>query len=213
MRDRVLEMLVDAAQDVENKVAIFDGRSEISKRVGHLLHVRCVVDDRELVLREGVEVVEEVGRPGVAIVAEEGTGRPPEGVGSVAALLHHLHSGRRDHGLVPLDNGEIVEYPVGGDLRGQVVNVVQEPELGQRGEELAVPEAVIFLLEVEDDEHMIADAKPLELSGGEALCCNGLTEIFIRAGVRGVIGRAHGGEGRENWVGERGSGSSAGYHV
>ena len=41
--------------------------------------------------------------------------------------------------------------------------MVTKPELGEGGDELAAPYAVVFLLVVEGDEHVIADAESLEL--------------------------------------------------
>ena len=51
-------------------------------------------------------------------------------------------------------------------------------KLAEGGEELATPEAVVVLLVVEGDEDVIADAKGLELRGGERLGCNGDAETL-----------------------------------
>jgi hypothetical protein len=44
--------------------------------------------------------------------------------------------------------------------------VISEPELGEDGEELATPEAVVLLLVIQRDEHVVTDAESLQLRGG-----------------------------------------------
>jgi hypothetical protein len=45
------------------------------------------------------------------VVAKEGADRPPEGVGSVVAFLNDLHRRQRDRGVIPRDDGVVVERP------------------------------------------------------------------------------------------------------
>jgi hypothetical protein len=197
----VLETLIETAQDVVDEVAVFDARAEIAEGVGHVLHLGGVLDDGEIALVEVVKLVTEVGGARVAIVVENAADGAPEGEGGGVARLYDRQSGRRDRAVVPRDDGEVVEHPVGGALGGGAVDVIPEPELGEGGAELTALEAVVLLLVIQRDEDVVTDVESLQLRGGESLSCDGDTELFegIVIGVQGgggvVADRAHGGEG------------------
>ena len=105
-------------------------------------------------MHETVKLIAKVGGAGVAVAAEERPEGAPEGTRRVVALLNDLQSRGRHGGVVPGDDGEVVEMPVGGDLRPRAVDVVEQAELGERAEELAAPQPVILLLVVENDQDM-----------------------------------------------------------
>jgi hypothetical protein len=202
VRDGVLQLFVEAVENVVDEFAIADARAKVAERVRHLLHLGGVLDDREVVLVEAMEFVAEVGGARVAVVAEDAADGAPEGAGRGVARLHDRQSGGRDRAVVPGDDGEVVEHPVGGALGGGAVDVIPEPELGEGGEELAAPDAVVLLLVIQRDEDVVTDAESLQLRGGESLSCDRDTKLFegIIVGVRGggggvVADRAHGGEG------------------
>ena len=75
-------------------------------------------------------------------------------------------------------DGEVVEHPVRGALGRGAVDVITKDKLAEGGEELVAPKAIVVLLVVEGDEDVIADAKGLELRGGERLGCNGDAETL-----------------------------------
>ena len=100
-------------------------------------------------------------------------------------------------------DGEVVEHPVRGALGRGAVDVITKDKLAEGGEELVAPKAIVVLLVVEGDEDVIAEAKGLELQGGERLGCNGDAKILDGAiRIRRVIrGRTHdvGGRRRGGW--------------
>ena len=63
--------------------------------------------------------------------------------------------------------------------------MVTETKLGEGGEELATPQAVVLLFVIEHDKDVITDAKSLKLGSGEGLSCHGDAEVLVRAGVGG----------------------------
>lgn len=194
MRDRVLEALVEAAQNVVDEIAFLHMAAEVAELIGHLLQLGRVFDHREVALHETVKLIAKVGGAGVAVAAEERPEGAPEGTRRVVALLDDFQSRGRHGGVVPGDDGEVVEMPVGGDLRPRAVDVVEQAELGERAEELAAPQPVILLLVVENDQDMITDAKRLDGLGGNGLGCNGQTKVLVGVGTGrgGVGGGAHG---------------------
>ena len=146
-----------------------------------------------------VELVREEGGAGVAVVAEDVADGAPEVAGGGVAGVDNRQGGRSDRGIVPRDDGEVVEHPVGGALSGGAVDVIPKPKLGEGGEELTAPETVVFLLVIQRDEHVVTDAECLQLRGGERLSCDGDAEVLsvVGVGVRrgGGVG-AHGGRER-----------------
>ena len=204
----MLEPLVQAAKDIVDELTIPDARAQITESVGHVLHLRHVVDDGEISLVEAVELVTEKGRPGVAIVAEDGAERAPESTSGDVAGVDDGEGGGRDRAVVPGDDGEVIEHPIRGALSGRAVDVIPKAELAKGGEELATPEAVVVLLVVEDGEDVVADAKTLELRGGEWLGCNGdaETEVLDRAVGRNRR-RRNSWRRLGDWIGGGGGGS------
>jgi hypothetical protein len=192
----VLKALVEAAQNVVDELAVLDARAKVSQCVGHVLHLRGVVDDREIALVEAVELIAKEGRASIAVVAEDGAEGAPQVEGGDGPGLDDRQGGGGDGGVEPGDDGEVVEHPVGGALSGGAVDVVPEAELGEGGDELAAPDSVVVLLVIESDEDVVADAQGLELGRGEGLCCNGDAEILdgTVVGVRRAVEEiAHGG--------------------
>jgi hypothetical protein len=76
--------------------------------------------------------------------------------------------------------------------------VISKSELGEDGDELTAPEALVLLLVVQHDENVVADAESLELGGGEGLSCHRDAEALRAKAIVGVRGgeggvQAHGG--------------------
>jgi hypothetical protein len=166
MWDGVLQLFVEATENVVDEVVISDTRAKVTERVHHLLHLGGVVDDGEIALVEAVKLITEVGGAHVAIIAEDAADGAPEGEGGGVAQFHDRQSGGRDRGIVPRDDGKVVEHPVGGALGGGAVDVIPDPELGEGDEELATPEAVVLLLVIQRDDDMVTDAESLQPRGG-----------------------------------------------
>ena len=72
--------------------------------------------------------------------------------------------------------------------------MVAEAKLGEGRDELTTPDAVVLLLVIEGDKHMITDAETLKHGGGKGLSCDRDAEVLLRTGVgvRRRGGRAHG---------------------
>lgn len=119
VRHGVLEEVVEAAQDVVDEVPILDAVPKFPESVHHLLELGGVVHDGKLALDEVMELVEEVCDASVPVAAEEGEEGPPECVGRVLAVRDDLQSRGSHGGVVPQEDGEVSEHPVGGGLAGE----------------------------------------------------------------------------------------------
>jgi hypothetical protein len=184
--DGMLEPLVEAAEDVLDEVAVLDARAKIAEHVCHELHLGGVVNDGEITLVEAMKLVAEEGGTSVTVVAEDVADGAPEGGGGGVARLHDRQGGRGDHGVVPRDNGEVVEHPVGDALGRGAVDVIPQPEFGEGGEELTTPEAVVLLLVIQRDENVVTDAESLQLGVGEGLSCHRDAEVLHVGAIVGV---------------------------
>ena len=202
-----MKTLVEAAEHVVNELAILQAVTEVPESVRHGLEPGGVVDDGEIALGKAVELVEEVGDSGVAVAAEERVKRVPEGIRRVLVIGDDLQRRRSHCSVVPREDGKVIENPVGSRLGRRAVDVAGEAKLGEGGEELTAPEGVVFLLEIQSDQHMVADAKGLDLGGGEGLGGDGRTERSV-VGLRVAGGGDRGGSAygdRGGWGGERSS--------
>lgn len=204
VRHSVLEALIEATQDVVNQFAILDAMAEITQSASHLFQPRGVVDNGEVALDEAVGLVEEVGDPGVAVAAEERTERAPEGVRRVLTILDDLQGRGGDRGVVARQDDEVVEDPIRGGVSRRAGDMVGEAELGEGGEKLAAPEAIVLLLIVQGEQDVITNPQALNLNGGKGLGGHGEVELLIGGGLAGRGDRGGGGHGGE--VGREGSG-------
>ena len=139
VRNSVLETLIQSSKNIVDEVAVLDARAEIAESVRHVLHLGGVLDDREFTLVEAAELVTEESGARVAVFAEDGADGTPEGKSGGVPGLHDLQGGGGDRGVVPRDDGEVVEGPIRVALGGGAVDVVTETKLGEGGEELATP--------------------------------------------------------------------------
>jgi len=80
-----LEAFVQPANDVEDERLVGDRRAEIAKILGHALEAAAVVDDRQIALSEGAELLVGVEGMGGAVPQELGLdGEPNHSSGGVA---------------------------------------------------------------------------------------------------------------------------------
>jgi hypothetical protein len=131
---QVGEFLVQALEDIENEGAVVNDLTEISKNVGHPLHLAAVVVHGEIALNEDAELGVEVKSSRLAVAEEPILDGEPRGARRVVVFAHAVHEVTGDRAEDPRQHDDVHAAPggmskvlrVGEDVAGEGVALQRE---------------------------------------------------------------------------------------
>ena len=164
-----------------------------------------VLEDREITLDEGMELIAEVDRVWFFVVIEEVFNGHPK----IACALVRFHGDVEDvvvdgavdppkDGIIGLDPKQI-----GGGGRRGAINVGKKPKLAVEGLEEGCPLVVVWVVEFKDDGNVSAHRD--SGIGASHSRRKGVVEDAGSHGRRGVVGRQHVARGIDTVVRMRGA--------
>jgi hypothetical protein len=177
-RRQMSEAVVEAAKDVEDKGAVADGFTKISKLIRHGLETAAVIVDGQITLDERAELSVEKECTGLLVPDElllQSEPYDPSCGRTILAVHHHLEEFRGDRAVEPREDDAVHALP--SDVVGAIIigeSVIRERVPLERVEEEATPPVEVGRGEVEDERHEELDVDDgrrlgMESSGG---CCD-----------------------------------------
>jgi hypothetical protein len=144
-------LLVQPAEEVEDKLRLIDGMADVVELVGGGLDAEAVVVDGGVSLSHGVKLVTQEDGPLRLVHLEEAINGDPE----LASRLGgggcgHVEDGLGDGAEDPTPNAEVGLLP-GGIVEGRwsrAVDVVEHAKLAAHGEEVRRPAGKVAALEL-----------------------------------------------------------------
>jgi hypothetical protein len=138
----VAEALIEAADQVDQHVAVIDGRPDVAQRVSKALDPGAKRSDGHLTLDEVVELLFGVDRALETVVEEELVDGVPQRRGGVGGLHDGVEDVGGDGGVEPRDDALIDLRPGVVDLHDLgvegAVNMVEKAELAEGGHEVGL---------------------------------------------------------------------------
>ena len=111
METKSLEAFVQPANDVEDERLVGDRRAEIAKILGHALEAAAVVDDRQIALSEGAELLVGVEGARGAVPKELGLDGEPDGASRGTTLGNNVGEVVGDGAEEPGTNDAVHPHP------------------------------------------------------------------------------------------------------
>lgn len=189
--------LVDAAQKVEDEVALEDGLANVAQFVGLRLHADAVVVDGGIPLNHRVElVIEEDGTRRFVRLEHVVDGLPQRACRLLIVGHGEVEDGVGGGAVHPSADAEVSLLPgfVGGARGGGGVEVAQQAKLPAHGAESRRPLGEVGGLQLEDHGDV-----QLDIGSGEGADDRGRSSPEGAAGGRGEVGgSAH---GKRRWGG------------
>lgn len=135
------EVVVEAAEGVDDEGMISDGGADMVEGVRQLLETASVLGDRHVTLVQTVELLLRVDGALEAVVEEEAGDARPDGIRREPWLVNRIHDVLGHGGVQPRDDAGIDLHPLGvvahEDGVDGAVDVVEEDELFEEGAPLA----------------------------------------------------------------------------
>jgi hypothetical protein len=126
--------IAEAAEDVEDKVAVLHGAAQIAKGVHHGLHLAAVLTDAEVPLDEGAESCVKTESPGLGVAQELALDGKPNSP-SVREVPEEAVEVTRDRPHDPGEHDAVEAHPCGNRRHaGRVAEDVVIQSVAAKGE-------------------------------------------------------------------------------